>query len=90
MRELNTFQKYFVEEFFDDYQAGLLSRRAFIRRVAYITGSMAATVTTMSILGCTPSELPAPTEPMPSSAGFRAQARTSGLSISSKENVPAG
>jgi carboxymethylenebutenolidase len=69
MGELNTFQKYFVEEFFDDYQDGLLSRRAFIRRVAYITGSMAATTTTMSILGCTPAELSAPTEPMPSSAG---------------------
>jgi carboxymethylenebutenolidase len=69
MGELNTFQKYFVEEFFDDYQDGLLSRRAFIRRVAYITGSMAATTTTMSILGCTPAELPEPTEPMPSSAG---------------------
>ena len=68
MKELNTFQKYFVEEFYDDYQDGLLSRRAFIRRVAYITGSMAATITTMSILGCTPSDLPAPTESMPSLA----------------------
>jgi carboxymethylenebutenolidase len=68
MKELNTFQKYFVEEFYDDYREGLLSRRAFIRRVAYITGSMAATVTTMSILGCTPSELPASAEPMPSPA----------------------
>lgn len=66
MKELNTFQKYFVEEFYDDYREGLLSRRAFIRRVAYITGGMAATISTMSILGCTPSELPAPTEPMPS------------------------
>jgi len=43
-----------------------LSRRAFIRRVAFITGSMAAAITTMSLLACTPSELPAPTEPMPS------------------------
>jgi carboxymethylenebutenolidase len=68
MKELNTFQKYFVEEFYDDYREGLLTRRAFIRRLAYITGSMAATVTMMSILGCNPSELPAPTEPMPSPA----------------------
>ena len=68
MKELNTFQKYFVEEFYDDYREGLISRRAFIRRVAYIAGSMAAAVTTMSILGCTASELPAPTEPMPSPA----------------------
>jgi hypothetical protein len=25
MKELNTFQKYFVEEFYDDYREGLLS-----------------------------------------------------------------
>jgi carboxymethylenebutenolidase len=62
MKELNTFQKYFVEEFYDDYREGLLSRRAFIRRVALITGSMAAAAATMSALGCAPSELPAPTE----------------------------
>jgi carboxymethylenebutenolidase len=66
MKELNTFQKYFVEEFYDDYREGHLTRREFIRRVAYITGSMAATVSTMSLLGCTPVELPAPTEAMPS------------------------
>jgi carboxymethylenebutenolidase len=66
MNELNTFQKYFVEEFYDDYREGLISRRAFIRRVAYITGGMGAAVATMGILGCTPSELPAPTEPTPS------------------------
>jgi carboxymethylenebutenolidase len=66
MPELNTFQKYFVEEFYDDYRDGLISRRAFIRRVAYITGGMATAVATMGLLGCTPSELPAPTEPIPS------------------------
>ncbi len=65
MTELNTFQKYFVEEFYDDYREGLISRRAFIRRVAYITGSMTATVATMSLLGCSPAELPAPTEAIP-------------------------
>ena len=63
VKELTTFQKYFVEEFYDDYREGLISRRAFIRRVAYITGGMAAAVTTMGILGCTPSELPASNEP---------------------------
>jgi carboxymethylenebutenolidase len=65
MKKLNTFQKYLVEEFYDDYREGLISRRAFIRRVAFITGSIAATITTMSALGCTPMELPAPTEAMP-------------------------
>jgi carboxymethylenebutenolidase len=65
MKDLNTFQKYFVEEFYDDYREGLISRRAFIRRVAYITGGMAAAVSTMSLLGCAPEELPDPTEPIP-------------------------
>lgn len=66
MKELGTFEKYLVEEFYDDYREGMISRRAFIRRVAFITGSMAATAATMSLLGCTPAELPTPTEPMPS------------------------
>ncbi len=68
MKEMNTFQTYFVEEFYDDYREGSLSRRAFIRRLAFITGSMSATIMTMSALGCTPSELPAPTEPLPAPA----------------------
>lgn len=66
MKELDTFQKYFVEEFYDDYREGLITRRAFIRRVAYITGSMAATAATMSLLGCAADEIPDPTEPIPS------------------------
>jgi carboxymethylenebutenolidase len=65
MKELDTFQKYLVEEFYDDYREGLLSRRTFIRRLFFITGSMAATVATMSALGCAASELPAPTETVP-------------------------
>jgi carboxymethylenebutenolidase len=65
MEDLNPFEKYFVEEFYDDFREGFLSRREFIRRVAFITGSMAATVSTLSMLGCNPSELPAPTEPIP-------------------------
>jgi carboxymethylenebutenolidase len=65
MKELNPDQKYLVEEFYDDYREGLLSRRTFIKRIAYITGSMAATVTVMSTLGCTAAELPVETDPMP-------------------------
>ena len=65
MKALNTFQKYFVEEFHEDYRQGLINRREFIRLLAYITGSMAATATTMGLLGCTPDELPGADEPMP-------------------------
>ncbi|MCB0197197.1 MAG: dienelactone hydrolase family protein [Anaerolineae bacterium] len=65
MKKLNTFQKYFVEEFYDDYREGTISRRTFIRRVAYITGGMAAAASTMSLLGCSAEELPDPTAPIP-------------------------
>lgn len=65
MKKLDTFQKYLVEEFYDDYREGMISRRTFIRRLFFITGSMAATVATMSALGCAATELPAPTETVP-------------------------
>jgi carboxymethylenebutenolidase len=63
--ELGKFQKYLVEEFYDDYREGSISRRTFIRRVAFITGSMAAAGTAMLAVGCQPIEVPAATEPMP-------------------------
>jgi carboxymethylenebutenolidase len=65
MRELTKFEKYLVDEFYDDYREGLLSRRSFIRRVAFITGSMSATIAVMAAAGCQPIELPAPGAAMP-------------------------
>jgi hypothetical protein len=43
MNELNPDQKYFIEEFYEDFREGLMSRREFVKRLADITGSMAAT-----------------------------------------------
>lgn len=65
MKEIQTFRKYLIEEFYDDYREGEINRRTFIRRVAFLTGSMAATITAMTAVGCKPIELPAATEPMP-------------------------
>lgn len=65
MKEFNTFQRYFIEEFYDDYREGLISRRTFIRRLAFITGSMASVGAAMTLVGCQPIEIPAATEPMP-------------------------
>jgi carboxymethylenebutenolidase len=62
---LNPDQEYFVEEFYEDYREGLLTRREFIKRVAFITGSIAATAATMGLVGCEPEEMPTATEPMP-------------------------
>jgi carboxymethylenebutenolidase len=65
MIELGKFERYLIEEFFDDYRAGAMSQRTFTRRVAYITGSMAATSAAMLLVGCTPEEVPRSTDPMP-------------------------
>ncbi len=65
MKDLNPDQKYFIDEFYEDYRAGLLSRRAFIKKLAFIAGSMTATVSIMGMLGCSPEEIPDATEPMP-------------------------
>jgi len=65
MKNLNADQKYFVEEFYEHYRSGDLTRRQFIKLLAHITGSMAATVAMMSLLGCTPDELPSPTDAFP-------------------------
>ncbi len=65
MKEIQTFRKYLIDEFYDDYREGEITRRTFIRRVAFLTGSMAATIAAMSSVGCAPIELPAATEPMP-------------------------
>lgn len=65
MDKLGTFEKYLIEEFYDDYREGSISRRTFIRRVAFITGSMGATLAALTAVGCSPAELPSPTEAMP-------------------------
>jgi carboxymethylenebutenolidase len=64
MAKTDVFERYLIEEFYDDYQEGSLDRGAFTRRVAFIRGSMAAAVA-MAAVGCAPDELPAATEPMP-------------------------
>ena len=65
MTQLGKFEKYLIEEFFDDYRAGAMSQHTFTRRVAFITGSMAAAAAAMALVGCTPQELPRSTDPMP-------------------------
>ncbi len=62
MKPLN---RYLVEEFYDDYREGVISRRTFIRRIAFIAGGMAAAVPIMTALGCSPDEVPDPTDPIP-------------------------
>jgi carboxymethylenebutenolidase len=49
---MNDNQRYFVEEFAEDYLAGRMPRRTLLRRVLLITGSAAATATALIALGC--------------------------------------
>ncbi len=63
MTQLGKYEKYLIEEFFDDYRTGALSQRTFTRRVAFITGSMAAASAAMLLVGCTPSEVPLSSHP---------------------------
>jgi carboxymethylenebutenolidase len=65
MGQLGKFERYLIEEFFDDYRAGAMTHRTFTRRVAFIMGSMTAASTAMLLVGCTPEEVPRGTDPMP-------------------------
>ena len=64
MVQLGAFERYLIEEFYDDYRDGLINRGTFTRRVAFIQGSMAAAVA-MTAVGCAPDELPEANTPMP-------------------------
>ncbi|MEP7003082.1 MAG: dienelactone hydrolase family protein [Chloroflexota bacterium] len=45
-------QRYVIEEHFEEYAEGRISRRELIKRVSYITGGAAASLVALSTLGC--------------------------------------
>jgi carboxymethylenebutenolidase len=45
-------QRYVIEEHFEDYTEGRISRRELLKRVSYITGGVAASLVALSALGC--------------------------------------
>lgn len=49
---MNELQRYFVEEFAEEYHEGHMSRRDLLRRVLLITGGVASAATTLLALGC--------------------------------------
>jgi carboxymethylenebutenolidase len=49
---MNDMQRYFVEEFVEEYREGHMSRRDMMRRVLLITGGVASAATTLIALGC--------------------------------------
>ena len=88
MAKTDVFERYLIEEFYDDYREGSLDRGAFTRRVAFIRGSMAAAVA-MAAVGCAPDELPATTEPMPTATLAPPPAADSGSAGRTPPSQPA-
>ena len=80
MKNYGTFERYFVLEFYDDYRDGLIDGRALTRRVAFITGSMAAAAAAMAAVGCTRDEVPSADEPMPQAKAAAPTSRPTGQS----------
>jgi carboxymethylenebutenolidase len=58
---MTDFERYVLEEHVEDFNDGIISRRELLRRVTLITGSLAATVAILDVMGCgsTPSGTPA-------------------------------
>ncbi len=73
LKDYTTFQRYFMEEFYDDFIEGSLSWRTFIRRLVFITGSVPAANSVMLDLGIAEKDLPEPTESFIDETTFAAE-----------------
>ena len=49
-------QRYVIEEHFEDYTEGRISRRELLKRVSYIAGGAAASLAALTALGCNPDQ----------------------------------
>jgi len=58
---MDGFKGYFIAEFVDEYVSGLITRREALRKLAAVTGSVAAASSILA--ACSPS--PPPTQPLP-------------------------
>jgi carboxymethylenebutenolidase len=88
MAQLEKFEKYLIEEFYDDYRSGEMSHKTFTRRVAFIMGSMTAAAAAMTLVGCTPDEVPRTTDPMPTPSPATSSASWPGSSGAATTAVP--
>jgi len=59
--ELNRLQRYVLEEHVEDFLDGFITRRELIRRATFITGSVAASLTLLEVMGCGSAAAPSPT-----------------------------
>jgi carboxymethylenebutenolidase len=49
---MTDFERYVLEEHVEDFNDSIISRRELLRRVTLITGSVAATLTLLDVMGC--------------------------------------
>lgn len=58
---MTDFERYVLDEHVEDFNDGIISRRELLRRVTLITGSLAATLAILEVMGCgsVPSNAPA-------------------------------
>jgi carboxymethylenebutenolidase len=52
MPEMNTYQRYLIEEFAEEYEEQRMSRRDLLRRAALIMGSLPAGIAALGAVGC--------------------------------------
>ena len=78
-------QQYVIEEHFEDYVEGRISRREMLKRVSYITGGVAASVAALTALGCNADQ---PRALSSAAAGTTASAATTAKPASPQPNVP--
>jgi carboxymethylenebutenolidase len=91
MIQLEKFEKYLIEEFYDDYRSGDMSHGTFTRRVAFIMGSMTAAAAAMTLVGCTPDEVPKTGDPMPTPTASATSGKTTAVpNAKSPLTVPEG
>jgi carboxymethylenebutenolidase len=60
---MTEFERYVVEEHIEDFNDGVINRRELLRRVTLITGSIAATATLLTALGCSTQPSGTPVSP---------------------------
>jgi len=81
-------ERYVIQEYAGDFKDGIMSRRELLRRVTLITGSAAATMTALALVGCDLTQrqpaAPAPSESVALTAAYATpppKATTDGITV---------
>ncbi len=74
---MDGFKDYFIAEFIDEYVSGLITRREALRKLAAVTGSVAAASSILA--ACTPG--PAPAQPSPPPAPTPGSTPQAGVTV---------